>query len=40
LSETAAIAVAVITAIVVLLAVALLERAPYEAQSRKRPVAA
>jgi UDP-GlcNAc:undecaprenyl-phosphate GlcNAc-1-phosphate transferase len=40
LSEAAAIAVAVITSIVVLLAVALLEHAPYEAQSRKRAAAA
>src|SRR5436190_8964706 len=40
LSEAAAIAVAVITSIVVLLAVALLEHSPYEAQSRKRAAVA
>jgi len=39
LSQTAAITVATISGALLLVAVAWLERAPYEAQSRKRPVA-
>jgi hypothetical protein len=38
LSQTAAITVAIICGVLLLVAIVWLERAPYEAQARKRPV--
>jgi len=40
LSQTAAITVAIVSSVLLLVAIAWLERAPYEAQSRKRAVTA